>query len=131
MRAALVAVCLASPLSAESLVGPNDFSDFTEGYTLYFERHDTPYGAEQYLPGRQVIWQYADGTCTHGAWYAEGDALCFFYENDPAPQCWHFSRRGGGFYARVRGLAEGDPSELQMSARLRGPLDCTGPDLGV
>lgn len=136
MRPALVALALlaAPPVTAtaaETAVDAERFETMSTGRTLRFSRRGAPYGAEQYLPGRRVIWQYADGSCSHGFWYDGGEALCFVYEDTPSPQCWIFSRRDGDFFARMAGVAAGDPSELRLSATSPAPLDCPGPDLGA
>lgn len=103
----------------------------TTGKTLEFTQDGTPYGAEFYGPDRQVTWQFSNGACEHGQWFADGDALCFTYEANPSVQCWRFARRGETFFARVADLPEGDPSELKVSRMSRRALACPGPDLGV
>ncbi|WP_112321418.1 hypothetical protein [Oceanibium sediminis] len=128
---ALVLVLLGVPAGAEDLLNAEDFQSLAEGYTLYFDQAGRPYGAEQYLEDRQVIWQYADGTCTRGTWSGGEDTICFTYEDSPGTQCWHFAARGRGFFARVAGLEAGAPSELALSGRSRSPLRCIAPDLGV
>ncbi len=130
---AIAALCLAAPaaLADEALVDAQRFETMSTGQTLRFSQSGAPYGAEQYLEGRRVIWQYADGSCAHGFWYEAGDALCFVYEDSPSPQCWVFTERGSDFFARMQGLPSGDPSELRLSARTPAPLACEGPDLGV
>ena len=122
---------MALAASAAEIVGPSEFEAMTEGRTLTFDRAGRYFGVEQYLANRQVIWRFADGTCAVGHWFGEGTDICFVYDTDPAPQCWVFERREGDFYARIRGLAAGDPSELRLSGEIDVDLDCPAPNLGV
>lgn len=135
MRAAAVLGLLAAALpalaSAGAILGAGEFERLSTGKTLYFTQAGRPYGVEQYAPGRQVVWQYADGTCDTGYWYQERSALCFVYDSNPEPQCWIFEARDGDFFARVEGAASGDPSELRLAGESDAPLVCQGPDLGV
>lgn len=133
IRLLTLAVIVAFPVygSAEGLVSPNEFEAMSQNRTQYFERGGVFYGAEQFFPDRTSLWQYRDGSCTWGKWYAEGDRICFIYEASPGPQCWHFSKRDGSFFARIAGLAEGDPSELKLSKSDGEPLPCPAPDTGA
>ena len=126
-----ILVLSAAPLSAETLIDGGEFQSLSEGRTLYFTQRGSDYGSEQFFEGRRSTWRYADGTCTEGEWFAKGDAICFVYDREPWPQCWIFSRRGGEFYARLDGLAPGDPSELKLSGTDKRPIACNAPDLGV
>ena len=87
------------------------------------------YGAEQYLPGRNVRWAFKGDICRNGSWYEQAGLICFVYEHDPGPQCWNFWRQDG----RLTGLFIGDGfgSELSEVAQSPDPLACAGPDLGV
>ncbi|MEM6407042.1 MAG: hypothetical protein AAF700_01355 [Pseudomonadota bacterium] len=115
--------------SPERIITPQEFEDFTSGTTLYFNRGGQPYGAEEYLNDRRVIWTFLDGTCERGAWYSEGDQICFVYESAIAAQCWHFVEAGGDKRARV----VGDPPEndLYVVGQNTEPLHCPGPGVGV
>ena len=127
-----LALLLASPMAmAEEFVSPSEFEAMSANQTQYFERGGEFYGAEQFFSDRTSLWQYGDGTCTRGTWYAQGDEICFVYEASPGPQCWHFTKRNGNFYARIAGLSEGDPSELRLSKVDDIPLPCPGPDIGA
>ena len=75
---------------------------------LSYSSQGRSYGAEQYLPGRRVIWTFLDGECQEGSWYEEAGLICFVYENNFEPQCWSFWERGGGLAARK--VAEGERS---------------------
>lgn len=56
--------------------------------TLHFRGPDGAYGAEQFLPGRRSLWRFAGSpTCQSGHWYQRGAAICFLYDEAPAPSC--------------------------------------------
>ncbi|MEY4983493.1 MAG: hypothetical protein RIR62_1759 [Pseudomonadota bacterium] len=113
----------AEPMTAEA------FEAYATGRTLSYAQGAQVWGSEQYLPGRRVIWAFADGACQHGTWYPQGEEICFVYEGDPAPQCWTFWQQADGLRARFAG----DPSgtELAEVAQSEKPLSCPGPDVGA
>lgn len=136
---AFVFISVASPLAAqegggaaptdEEIMTPEAFEQFVSGSTLYFNRRGDPYGAEQYLPDRRVIWTFLDGRCERGAWFSEGDTICFAYETQSSPQCWNFLDRSGERRARVIGA---DPAnDLVVVGQDQSALDCPGPGVGV
>ncbi|MCB1369118.1 MAG: hypothetical protein KDK00_15230 [Rhodobacteraceae bacterium] len=114
---------------AEEILSPEEFAAYISDQTLYFAQQGQPYGTEQYLPGRQSIWQYADGTCTRGIWYPRGDMICFVYETDPDEQCWHFLKKGEVFAARAEGREPA--ADLDVIWRDQRPIPCRGPDVGA
>lgn len=114
---------LAQPIS------PNEFDALSQGRTLYFRDGVQGFGAEQYFDNRRVRWMYADGTCTDGFWYAEGDALCFVYEHAPDPQCWLMDRLNDQISARRSEYEDNSPIVVERIDDK--PLSCPGPDLGV
>ena len=122
-------VCSSLAARAETIIKPDDFQRFTEGTTLYFERGGQPYGAEQYLENYKVIWTFLDGECQRGVWFPNGDNICFYYENDSAPQCWNFYDTDRGKSARV--LGDGPNNDLIVVDQTDEPLKCPGPDVGV
>lgn len=110
-----------------------DFEAYTEGRTLYFGSNGQDYGAEDYLPDRQVRWSFLDGECKKGFWYEQsgssGPEICFVYEDRPNdPQCWTFERTGGGLRATFRGESG---TVLYEARRSEEPQLCLGPDVGV
>jgi len=130
LLAALV-LALAGPLPAagETPLSAEAFAETVTGKTLYFTRRGAPYGAEQYLPGREVIWTFLDGRCVRGRWYPSRDHICFVYENEPEPQCWDFLETDRGLAARGEGA---DPiNDLVVAGESRAPLACEGPVPGV
>jgi hypothetical protein len=124
--AGLTPVCAAEPgqpLTAE------EFDAATVGRTLYYNSGGQPYGVEQYLPGRRVVWAFLGDDCRKGEWYPEGNDICFVYEDNPEPQCWAFFQSKSGLLARFRG----DPASLPLIAveESGAPMACMGPDVGV
>ena len=115
--------------STERIITAEEFEAFSSGTTVYFNRGGRPYGAEEYFKDRRVIWTFLDGTCERGAWYSEGDQICFIYETAIEAQCWHFIEAGGNKRARV----VGDPPEndLYVVGQNDQPLHCPGPGVGV
>lgn len=91
------------PVRAEApLTGP-EFEALVEGKTLTFATDQAPYGVEYYAPDRRVIWSFIGGECVNGTWYEvatdTGTNICFFYENDPEPQCWQVYEQEGSLRA--------------------------------
>ena len=131
MRPILALLCLtALPASAETLVSPSEFQAMSEGRTMYFSRGGQVYGAEQFYTRRRSLWQFSDGECDNGEWYAEGSYICFVYDQNPGPQCWHFLRKeGGSFAARLRGSTE--EFDIYLDRVDEEPLDCKGPSVGA
>lgn len=128
-RALLLLLALATTGTAETIMSPGAFERYTTGTTLYFNRSGAPYGAEQYLDGRRVIWTFLDGECQRGSWYPADDQICFLYETEPDAQCWHFLETGTGRSARVVG---DDPiNDLTVEGQDEKALLCPGPEVGV
>ncbi|GAB4298541.1 MAG: hypothetical protein Kow0058_14770 [Roseovarius sp.] len=132
MRRLVLLMCLVSAAPAASGQAPmtaEEFDDYTRGKTFYYGSGGEPYGAEEYLPDRRVIWTFLDGKCQNGRWYEAGGLICFVYENEFGPQCWSFTRSIDGLIARF----ENDPAqtELYEVQRTAEPLACPGPDVGV
>jgi hypothetical protein len=119
----------AGPVLAQEVLTPQEFQTYAEGKTLYFTQQGQPYGVEQYLPGQQSIWQYADGSCLHGIWYARKEKICFVYEGDNQEQCWRFLQKGNEFAARADGREP--EADLDVIWRDTAPIQCKAPDLGV
>ncbi len=132
MRAVLTCAfaVLASATLAETPMTAKAFETYSQGRTLYFGADGTPYGAEQYLPGRRVIWTFLDGECQMGHWYEDSGAICFLYENQPRdPQCWRFFRNGDRVSARFENNPSSNP--LVEVHKTTEPLICPGPKVGV
>jgi len=125
----LGAVFLANPLLAETPMTAAEFQRYVEGKTIHYADRGQSFGAEQYLPNRHVLWSYMDGPCKEGAWYKNGELICFVYEDDPEPKCWAFYLRNGHLTAIYGNDPETPPLlETRQSSK---PLQCPGPDVGV
>ena len=130
---ALVACCLAFPAvlgAAEDVpMTAEAFESYATGKTLYYATGGSNYGAEQYLPGRRVLWAYLGQQCHRGLWYEEDGLICFVYEEKPDPQCWSFFEGATGLRAHFAG----DPAtaELVEVESSPDPLICAGPDVGA
>ena len=119
---------LAVPARAETPMTAAEFESYATGKTLSYAQGDVIWGAEQYLPGRRVIWAYSEDICQYGTYHAEGDQICFVYDNDPTPQCWTFWQGKDGLEALFAGDSATQLSEVKQSDE---PLGCPGPDVGV
>lgn len=105
-----------------------EFDAYVTGKTLTYAENGVAYGAEQYLPNRKVRWAFDKDTCLYGAWYEQGEAICFIYEDGSAPQCWHFFSQNG----KLRAEFQGDSgTELYEAWASNAPLTCMGPQVGV
>ncbi len=126
-----LALCLlAAPALAETPMDGAGFEAAVTGQTIEFSAEGRSYGAEQYLPGRRVIWAFEGGPCRRGKWHERAPGqICFVYEHDPGPQCWTFFDEGGTLRARLSGAAPGQ--DLRESRRRRAPLACPGPEVGA
>ncbi len=126
----LTAFLAAAAALADDRMTAEEFEDYTTGQTLTFSFHGVPYGVEQYLPGRRVIWAFMGDSCQEGSWYEADGNICFVYDHAPVePQCWSFWRTEDGLRALFAG--EGSTTELYEVQRSRTPLICEGPDVGV
>jgi hypothetical protein len=130
MRATLLAACLAAtPASAETPLSAEAFDALTLGRTMTWAEFGTVYGVEQYLPNRRVRWTVLGDDCKTGHWYADGPAICFQYEDDPAPDCWEITMSGSGMAALY--LSNPSVSEPVVVEETTEPLACFGPEVGV
>lgn len=133
MRLCLATCLMFAPVAlwaAEPLDGAA-FEARVTGQTLAFEVQGQSYGAEQYLPGRRVIWAFSGGPCREGEWFEpEPGRICFAYDHAPGDlQCWAFFDEGGHLRARFEGGLPQD--DLIEAKRSPAPLSCPGPDVGV
>ncbi len=124
-----IALFLALPALAEEIVTPQEFEALSTGKTLYFSREGQLFGVEQFYKRHRSTWQFADGNCDDGVWYADRGYICFQYTKKPEAQCWHFLKTDKGYSAR----AEGSPpeSDLFLESVDQEPLNCKGPDVGT
>lgn len=130
--AALFATTWAVSLDAAEPGGPLGAAEFeaaVTGRTLYYNSGGEPYGVEQYLPGRKVIWAFLGDDCRKGEWYEDQGFICFVYEDTPEQQCWTFWQSDEGLLAKFKG----DPFGLPLIAVEESPepMACIGPNVGV
>ena len=131
MRNLVLSLCLilTLPVAAQALDAAGFEAEVT-GQTLEYTSGGHPYGTEQYLPNRGVIWQAEGGDCRRGRWYEEGPKrICFVYDDAGTPQCWGFSKEGKSLTARFEGQMGG--SLLRETRRSKAPLTCRDPYHGV
>lgn len=131
IRTLLAALLLtATPLFAERILTPEEFDAISRNQTQYFYRDGEFFGAEQFDDQRQSIWLFSDGQCDRGVWYPEEDYICFVYETEPIPQCWHvIEKDNGDIVARLRGASP--EFDIIMEFIDREPIPCNGPPVGV
>jgi hypothetical protein len=129
MRLSLALLLAASPAFAEAPLTAEAFDALTQGRTMTWAEYGTVYGVEQYLPGRRVRWTVLGEDCTAGHWYTEGAAICFQYENDPAPDCWEITRSGTDLFARhTTNPPDTQPVVVRETTEA---LACFGPRVGA
>lgn len=128
-----VAACLlalpAFGANPDTPLTPEEFEAIATGHTMFYNSAGKSYGAEQYLPGRKVVWAFTGDDCQKGEWHAEGEFICFTYDDMADQQCWTFYKSPTGLLARFRG----DPTGLPLVAVEQSPqpMACMGPDVGV
>lgn len=105
-----------------------EFEAYVTGKTLTFSSQGQVYGAEQYLPGRRVMWAFTEDICREGIWYEEPGQICFVYDYDPVPQCWVFWQDGG---LNALFMGEDGGTRLTELSQTPAPLACAGPEVGV
>lgn len=127
--ATLLTIGLATALHAAEPMSAAEFDAYTTGKTLFYGQSGAPYGAEIYMKNRRVRWSFLDGECKEGHWYAEGEEICFLYEDRSDPQCWVFYLEPGGLIAEFRG--EQSQPELYEARDIGEEMLCLGPRIGV
>lgn len=125
----LFVIVAGSAQAADAPMSVAEFEAYATGKTLTYAMGGEVYGAEQYLPGRRVIWAFKGEECRRGSWYEAAGKVCFVYEHDTTPQCWTFQQGSGGLRAQFSDDPEG--AELASVRESPQPLTCAGPDLGV
>lgn len=107
-----------------------EFDAYTMGKTLSYAVGSEPYGIEQYLAGRRVVWAFVGTECRRGSWYEAGEQICFVYDDAPGDQqCWLFFQGNGRLTARF--VSTPDGTELVAVDQSPDPMFCPGPDIGV
>lgn len=130
MRALFALCCLAGPALAEPPpLTAEEFDALTLGRTMTWSEFGSVYGVEYYLPNRQVRWTAVGDDCKTGHWYPEGQAICFLYEDDPAPDCWKITVSGPDLLAHYTTSAP-DTAPVVVTETTEA-LACFGPKVGT
>jgi hypothetical protein len=101
--ACLLSIILSSAVHAAEPMSASEFETCTTGKTLFYSQNGGRYGAERYMQDKRVQWTFLDGEWKDGHWYADGEEICFVYEDRPDPQCWVFYYDPPGIVAEFRG----------------------------
>lgn len=125
----ILTLSLSPPAFAETFVSPSEFEALSTGKTMYFSQGGQHYGTEQFFKGRRSKWRYSDGVCEDGEWFAQGDLICFNYEDGIETQCWHFLKTDKGYAARPEGGSKNEVLDLDFIDTK--PLICKGKGLAV
>ena len=130
IRFLIALVFLAAPAAAERILSQEEFDEISRNQTQYFYRNGEFFGAEQFNDNRESIWLFQNGQCDRGVWYPEDDYICFVYETEPTPQCWHMIEKDNGdLVARLR---DADPDfDIVLRFIDQAPLPCNEPEVGV
>jgi hypothetical protein len=131
LPAAICLLILALPHSgrAETPMSAAEFEAYATGKTLSYAEGTVVWGSEQYLPGRKVIWAFSKDMCQYGRWYEDKGGICFVYDGDVTPKCWHFFKGRTGLKAQF--ISEAPITELSEVKQSATPLSCPGPDVGA
>ena len=127
--AALAALVAGMARAEPTALTGEAFDKAVTGRTFHYRAGLSSFGAEQYLPGRRVIWAFTGDDCEKGVWYPEGDDICFLYDGQDGPVCWSFLQTDTGLVARA--LGNPDLPVLIGRQTMPGALACLGPDVGV
>lgn len=117
----------ADPVLSGTLMPPAQFESYSTGKTLAYLQDGLIWGRETYLPGRHVLWRAVGEDCKAGHWWAEGDAVCFSYDDGTTAQCWVFASGPSGLTATFLNEPNSLPADVQEEA---DPVPCPGPEIG-
>ncbi|MCL6285390.1 hypothetical protein M3P21_17820 [Ruegeria sp. 2012CJ41-6] len=103
--AALGAIVMMSPASAQTRITPEAFLDAATGKTLSFYEIETGelVGVEQFLNRSLSVWKEPGQPCVYGKITTPEGRICFEYDNRPErpPVCWWPFARGDRFMVRL------------------------------
>lgn len=133
--AAIAAMPLAIRADPPSAPGPDlgppisaaQFDAYSEGKTLFYAESGQVWGSEHYMPNHQVMWAFTGQDCEYGQWYDDHGAICFVYEGNPNPNCWHFYLGSTGLVAKFLSGS----SLLSEVGQTSEPMQCAGPQVGA
>lgn len=129
---ALALAGLAGAVAAQQSVPmtPEEFGDYAEGYTLYFEKNGQPWGSESFDSEGGVIWRYPTGECLPGVWTGHDGLVCFYYGPGTEVLCWAMWREEDRMGGILMGDGEDAGLELEITRRDKVPVLCgSGTDL--
>lgn len=129
LPALLATATFVAPAQAETPMTAAEFDAYVTGKTLTYSAGGEPYGIEQYLPGRQVMWAFVGDACMRGSWYARGEHICFEYGGAVGEQCWIFTKGESGLTGVFMG--DGAGTTLVEVEKSPQPMSCFEPLLGV
>jgi len=132
MRPLLFAsLLIAFPALAQTPMTGAEFDAYTVGKTLTYGTSGEPYGIEEYLPNRRVVWAFVGDECRFGTWYEAEGQICFVYSYEPLdPKCWVFFLGPEGLTGQSS-TDDGFFSSLVEIEQSPAPLPCAGPEVGV
>jgi hypothetical protein len=127
--AALPLGLVAGAAQAEKAMSGVEFEAYVTGKTITWNYGAGVLGTEQYLPQRQVRWAFEGDQCLNGTWFEDSGSVCFVYDNNEGPICWHFVKGAKGLTSQIAGQPDG--LVIFEVAHTADPLACTGPEVGV
>ena len=122
-------ILAAAPVLAETPLTAEDFDALTLGRSMTWSEFGQVYGLEQYLPNRRVRWTLLGDTCVEGSWYADGQAICFQYEDRPDPVCWKMTQAQSRLNASL--VAQAGENAFVVIEETQEPMACFGPEVGA
>lgn len=101
MKHCIVALCLASPVQAETPITIERFEAIVTGQSYTWARPSRlPFGVETYGSERRVLWTVFGQDCKEGIYFEGPDnQVCFDYPDHGVQQCWRFFERNGTLHA--------------------------------
>lgn len=129
LRTRLLALCLATPATAQTLLSGDEFEAWVEGETYYSSvAGEDPYGMLLYRENRQVMWASFDDECVEGFWTEPlPGVICFEYPAWAETYCWQFYADGDELFSV---FFEGDGT-VYYDRPTTDTLPCLAPFLGA
>ena len=118
-----------APDPAGPRMSPAEFEARVTGKTFRYAQQGRLFGTEQYLPGRRVIWAFAEDTCMFGEWRPVQGAICFVYDALEGELCWDFFD-DPDVRLRTRVVGDDPAYDLISTSESESPIDCPLPNLG-
>jgi len=127
MRSLILYLALTGAVLADEPMNAASFQAYTQGKIFEFAYDDEPpYGTEQYLPDRQVIWIDFEGACWRGKWFEQDGHICFRYRNMTGLTCSMFYVDGDAMIVvpddSMAAVHRAVPAQSLPSNRCEAPL---------